>query len=243
MRTLSLFLSIFLLVLAAGCSENPVNHDDGEEEEVSVAFQVSAEHVDTLEDITFTAAVTTHHGDPVTDFEEVSMRYRHEDSTDWRDLVLTLSGTNYTGTMMFLSSGDYEVRVVGRHPGHEHMETLHELADHMHVGRAHEVMGGFRVEYESIPGDIREGDTALIRYWVMQDTVELTPVTGLQAEIHCEDSSGMQESHTASESEAGVYSVSHTFQNGGEAHAEFHFPGPGGAEFMAEFHFPVAHAH
>lgn len=242
MKTLSFFLTIFFLVAAIGCSDNPAAHDDGDEE-LSVEFLVSVEHIDTLEDITFTAVVTTHHGDPVTDLEEISMQYRQEGSVDWRDLVLTLSGTSYTGTLMFMSSGEYEVRVMGRHLGHDHMETLHELAEHMHVGRAHQDVGGFRVEYESMPGHIHSGDTATLRYWVMEDTAALQPITGLQAEIHCGDPSGTDESHSALEAEAGVYTAEHTFQADGEAHIALHFPGAGGAELEAEFHFPVAHGH
>ena len=69
------------------------------------------------------------------------MQYRHEDSAEWEDLVMILSGTDYTGTMMFTSSGDFEIRVMGRHQGHDHMETLHEVAEHMHVGRAHQDVG------------------------------------------------------------------------------------------------------
>ncbi len=243
MKTSALFLTMFVLVVLTGCSENPVIHDDGEEEAVTVAFQVSAEHMDTLEDVTFTAAVTTHHGDPVTDFEEVSMQYRHEDSSEWEDLVLALSGTDYIGTMMFTSSGDFEVRVMGRHHGHDHLETLHEVVEHLHVGRAHLDIGGFRVEYESFPGDLHEGDTAIIQYWVMEDTVLQAPVTGLQAEIHCENPDGTEASYVAVEIEAGVYTTSHTFEGDGEAHVSLHFPGAGAAEFEAEFHFPISHGH
>lgn len=243
MKTSIWFLTIIVLVAFTGCSENPVIHDEGDDENLSVAFQISAEHVSTLESITFTASVTTHHGDPFTDFEEISMQYRREDTIDWHDLMLTRTGADYAGTMIFTSSGDFEVRVMGRQHGHEDMEALHEMTEHLQVSRAHQDAGGFRVEYESFPGDLHEGDTAIIRFWVMQDTAAQTPITGLLAEIHCEDPNGNEESHTAIEMEAGVYSATHTFQGDGEAHVELHFLGVGGAELHSEFHFPISHGH
>ncbi len=242
MKAIHLFLIPFLLLSLIACNENPVSHDDGDDEEVSVAFQMSEDDVHTLDQVTFTAAVSNDHGDPVTDFEEVGMQYRLDGSTGWSDLVMTLSGTDYSGTMMFLSSGHYEVRVMGRHHGHEHMETLHALADHLEVGRAHEDAGGFRIEYENFPGEIHEGDTAAIQFWILEDSPAPTPITGIQAEIHYEDPSGAEESHDAVESEPGVYSANHTFQLDGEAHLAIHFPGTGGVELEVGFHIPISNS-
>jgi len=240
MKSIHLFLTPFLLLSLTACNENPVSHDDGEEDEVSVAFQMSEDDIHTLDQVTFSAAVSSHHGDPVTDFEEVGMQYRLEGSNEWSDLVMTLSGTEYSGTMLFLSSGHYDVRVMGRHHGHDHMETLHELGEHLEVGRAHEDAGGFTIEYENFPGEIHEGETAAIQFWIMEDSEARTPITGIQAEIHIEDPSGAEESHNAVESEAGVYTANHTFLLDGEAHLAIHFPGTGGIELDAEFHIPIS---
>ena len=240
MKSIHLFLTPFLLLSLTACNENPVSHDDGEEEEVTVAFQMSEDDIHTLDQVTFTAAVSSDHGDPVTNFEEVGMQYRLEGSNEWSDLVMNLSGTDYSGTMMFLSSGQYEVRVMGRHQGHGDMETMHVMAEHLEVGRAHEDVGVFRIEYENFPGEIHEGDTAAIQFWIMEDSPARTPITGIQAEIHYEDPSGAEESHDAVESEPGVYRANHTFQLDGEAHLAIHFPGIGGVELDAEFHIPIS---
>lgn len=42
------------------------------------------------------------------------------------------------------------------------------MPDHMEVGRAHQEVGGFRVEFETFPGRLHEGTEATVRFWVME---------------------------------------------------------------------------
>ncbi len=144
--------------------------------------------------------------------------------------------------MMFFTSGEYEIRVMGMHHGHDHSEVLYQMAEHLHVGRAHADVGGFRVEFEAFPGHAHEGETSTMRFWIMDDIDARPAVGGLAAEIHCTDPSGTEESHGAMESSTGVYEADHTFQEAGEAHIAVHFPG-GAGQLEADFHFPVSHGH
>ncbi len=126
--------------------------------------------------------------------------------------------------------------------GHAAMETMHQMTEPLHVGRAHLEVGNYRVEFESFPGHVHEGDEATQRFWVMQAQADASgarpPVPGLAAQIECLDATGVAELHTAAEPEPGVYEALHVFGEAGSAKLEIRFLGQ-----AAEFSYDVVHAH
>lgn len=243
MRSLLSFLMLAAMFIFAACSENPVavedEHEEGDEA-LTVSLTLSDDHIHTLSDVTFTVTVIDHHGAAMIDFERLQVERRVVGTEEWREVEMHAEGNAFHGTYMFVTSGEYELRVSGMLPGHSEMEVLHEEHDPLHVGRAHVKNGDYRIEFESFPGHAHEGETATITFWVTKDE---QAVSGLSAEIHCEDPDGAGEEHMAHEDEAGIYHTEHTFGEAGEAHMAIHFDDDDGAEVEADFHIPVAHGH
>lgn len=239
------------------CADNPTapaddGGDDHAHDELNVELSMSAEHVHTLSEVTYTVSVTNDHGDPVTDLAAVEVQRKAHGSDTWRGTELALAGTVYEGTYTFNSSGEYDLRVAAQRPDEADLSTVWEAPDHLQVGRAHTEVGDYRVEFESFPGHIHEGETATMKFWVFEKekdpvTDERPPVGGLTApEIHCQGS-GPEEMHPLTEVEPGVYTAEHAFGEAGEFHAGLHFPGDmpgmGGMGGEAEFHFHIAGGH
>lgn len=229
------------LALAA-CADNPMVV-----EELSVQLELSSGHVHTLSELGFTVTVTNQYGTPITDFETIQVERRAHGSDTWRGTELTLAGTSYTGTYMFNSSGEYDLRVSGQRHGQAAMSVLHEMGEHMEVARAHAVVNEqYRIEVETFPGHLHEGDEAEVRFWVLDPDRNAEgirpPITGLtNLRLHCVD-----EMHSTgiTEVEAGVYMVTHTFAEAGEAHLGLHLMNPDGSPMgEAEFTTHVAHGH
>lgn len=238
--------NVFILLLLAACAENPVANDEHEDdvEDLEVTLTLSKEHVHTLSSIDFTVEVRDHHGDMVTDFEQVTVERRLKDASEWRAIELTRDGDTYHGSYTFMSSGAYELRVAGMLPGHDEMEVLHHRDAALEVVRAHTEVREYRIEFENFPGHVHEGDTAEIKFWVLEDDGEHRhTVEGLAAEIHCEDANGATEEHIALENETGVYMAEHIFAEAGEAHLAIHFIDANGTPVEADFHLPVAPGH
>ena len=243
MRRLPQFLMLAALFVFAACSENPVaveeEHADGEEA-LTVTLMLSDDHVHTLSDVTFTVTLRDHHGAVMMAFEALQVEQRLVGAEEWDAVEMHAEGNAFHGTNMFVTSGEYELRVSGMQHGHNDMEVLHEEHDPLHVGRAHAEIGDYRIEFESFPGHAHEGEATTVKFWV---TKADQSVGGLTAEIHCEDPDGAEEEHEAHEDEAGVYHAEHTFGEAGEAHMAIHFAGADGAEVEADFHMPVDHGH
>lgn len=229
-------------LLVVACNENPVGLEDEHDDELTVELTLSSSHVHTLSEVEFTVSVMDDHGEAVTDFETIQVEQRQAGSETWRATELVQSGSVFKGTYMFMSSGDYDVRVAGMRHGHAAMESMHAMPEPLHVGRAHLVVGPYRIEFESFPGHIHEGDEAIARFWVMQAEADASgnrpAVTGLAAEIRCLDGSGVPELHSAAETTPGVYEALHTFAEAGAAQLEVRFQGQ-----SAGFDFDVSHGH
>ncbi len=231
--------------VASACTANPVFPDHDEELVAEVTF--SAEHLATLTEFTITVHVEDDHGEHVTAMAEVRAEFRFHDTETWRAETLTLEGEEFTGTHMFMSSGEYDFRVIGIQLGQVEEFVLYEAAEHMEVERIHVEVGDFIVEFETFPGHVHEGGEAAARFWIME--AEADPdghhhmMAGLHAEIHVTDANGAAMEHEAHEEEAGIYEAHHTFLEAGEARFEIHFEGMDGAEHHAEFHVPVSHEH
>ncbi len=220
--------------------------DDGP---LTAELNISTGHIHTLSEITYTVLVKNQHGVIVTDMETVEVQRKAHGETDWSGTELTLSGEIYTGTYTFNSSGEYDVRVAGIRHGGSEMEVMHEMDDHMHVGRTHEVVGNYRIEYEHFPGHVHEGENATVKFWVYDNEEDADgnrpPATGLlDVHIHCSNPDGTTEHHTEVTVESeGVYVDEHTFSGAGKARMGIHFTAPDNSEIEAEFHLHVAHGH
>lgn len=249
MKSIMSYITILVLILFTGCSDNPVEvHED--EEPLTAELTISEDHIHTLSEITYTVRVTDHHGDVVTDLETVEVQRKGHGETEWRGTELTLSGEVYTGTYTFNSSGEYDLRVAGVRSGGTEMEVMYEMQEHMEVGRAHAEVGNYRIEYENFPGHVHDGEQATVKFWVSESerdaSGERPPVTGLDLHIHCENPDGTNEHHDetlVTEESEGVYVADHTFAGGGEAHMATHFTAPDNTEIEADFHLHISHGH
>lgn len=235
-------------VLLGSCENDPVTFVPEPAEEFSVQLDITPHHVHILQtEVTFTVTITDHHGQQVTDFETLQVERLLEGTETWRGTDLTLKGEVYTGTYTFTTSGDYHLRVAGTKHGQAEPVVLYEHPQHLHVVSAHTEAGGYRVEFESFPGHIHEGDTSTMRFWVMEvekdEAGNRSPITGLASEIRCTEASGAEQEYETVESEGGVYEADHTFTEVGEAHIALHFTGADGQPAEAEFHLHVVHAH
>lgn len=239
--TIALTLFIFM-----GCSDNPVEVDD-HEEDLSVSLNLSDDHIHTLSPVTFTAAVQDGRGMAFTDFDTLRVERQAAGDDKWRAIDLTRTGNTFAGEYMFMSSGTYHLRVAGRTHGHDHMEVLHTVHDPIEVARTHEVVGDFRIEFENYPGHLHEGTDGTVKFWIMAAEKDANgdraPIAGMNATIHCTDASGKREEHTPVESGPGIYEATHIFEEAGEAHIKIVFKDAAGQDVEADFHLPVAHGH
>lgn len=228
------------LVLGA-CSDNPVLVDANG---LVVELTLSDDHVHTLSELSYTVSVQRADGSYVTDFQTLTVERRSEGSDTWRATELALSGDVYTGAYTFMSSGEYELRVMGQQMGQATPLELHRMHDHLEVARAHANVGAYRVEMETFPGHLHEGDQATVKFWVFDPERDASgmrpPISGLtDLQLHCAD-----EAHTPVEESPGVYVTEHTFAEAGEVHLAMHFmDGMGMMMSEAVFTGHVAHGH
>ena len=238
-----LFLLPLFLVVA--CTSNPSapSQDDGDHDhELSAELTLSSDHVHTLSELTFTVTVTDDHGEVVTDLDNVAVERLSEGSDTWRGTDLSLEGTSWTGTYSFSSSGSYELRVAVLEPGATEPEIIYSAPELLEVARAHVELDGMRVEFETFPGHVHEGETATITFWVMEPERNAEgvrpPMSNLDVTILCTESDGAYEEHVAAETEPGVYTAEHSF-----VAAEDFVAGVRIGATEAEFEMHVAHGH
>ncbi len=87
-RHLSGILALGLI--AGACSDNPVAVEE-HDETLTAELTLSADHVHTLSEISFTVVVRDHHGEAVTDLEAVTVDRLAEGGDTWRSTDLALS--------------------------------------------------------------------------------------------------------------------------------------------------------
>jgi hypothetical protein len=233
-------------MVASGCGKNPTEVDVHSDEFV-FGFTTTTQDVHTLTPIGFEVTVTDDHGTMMSDFDQFQLEHRLEGTTAWTTVAMTHNGSAYAGSETFVTSGEYELRIMGMaHHGHE-LEELHHVEQHLHVERAHVEAGGYRVEYESSPGHIHEGESPMLRFWVMDVDADPSgvhpPVGGLTAQIRCAESTGTDHVFSAAESQAGVYESSHLVESSGDTRMGLLFTGMGGGASVAEFDVHVDHGH
>lgn len=243
--------ALLLSFILPACAANPaaVEEEHGDATaDLEVQLAITPDHIHILQsEVTFTVTVTDHHGEAVTDFDSLAVERKAHESDTWRAVEMTLQGDSYVGTYVLASSGEYEVRVAGMRHDDPGMVVLHEMAEHLEAARAHGELGAHRVEFESFPGHIHEGETATLRFWVMEPEPNADgirpPITGLTAaEIHCLTETGAEEHHPVTEMEPGVYEADHEFLEAGHFHAGLHMDIDGQPQ-EAEFDLHIAHGH
>lgn len=238
------FAALLSVAALSACESNPpLAPIDDHGGEFDVEITRDRDHVHTLgEGVTFTVTITDHDGAPATDFEVVSLERRLEGSDSWRQIELERVGDAYSGSYVFTTSGEYHLRVTALEHGEQEPTVLHEAHDPLHVGRAHADLGSWRVEFESSPGHVHEGDEAALTFWVLEEheNGERHPVEGLTPMIHVRmEEGGAEELVDAEEHEPGVYEAHYHFEKSGEVHAGLHAADGGEAAFQ----FHVVHAH
>lgn len=244
MNTRAGILAAVIPVFAlAGCGDETPTGADHNDDEFGFTLTAAPEHFQTLSEVALTLDVRDHDGNAVMDFEEIHLETAIEESGDWDVVDLSPVGSVYEGTMVFHSAGEYEFRVMGmRHAGHEPGE-LHHVQQHFHVERAHADAGAYRVEYESFPGHVHEGDPVVLKFWVMDEDAGGAPVTGLSPQIRCSESVGSPHAFATVETAPGVYEANHTVTEAGDTRVALLFDGAGGIPAEAEFEFHTSHEH
>lgn len=239
-----------LSLLAAGavvasCNDNPAFPTDVHDQDLNVTVSFSPDHLATLTELEVEVTITDHDGMVVQDFETVTVEVRAEGSDTWRGPELAAHADHFSGTHRFYSSGLYDMRVAAQAHGADHADVIYEHAQPLDVERIHHESGHFRVEMETFPGHIHEGEEAVIRFWVSEEMGgTMTPVGGMTAEVGVEHSTnGGHSAHAAGEPEAGVYEAHHTFTDHGDFEVSLDFDDDHGAHHHVAFIVPVSAAH
>lgn len=239
---------VLLLSMALAACDDPLPTGADDQGDATADLQVdltrTPDHVHIYSEVAFDVAVTDHHGDPVTNFDQIHVEYREAGAMEWSQIELSPDGDTFTGTHAFSSSGDYDVRVTGQRPEDTEPVVMHQMADPLHAGRAHAEAGGYSVEFEAFPAHIHAGDTGTMRFWVIDGSGGSDdPVTALSPEIHVTESNASESTHAATETDPGVYQADHAFQNAGDAMVALHFTVSDGGSAEAAFTIHVASAH
>jgi hypothetical protein len=236
-------------LLVIGCSANPAEpvHDDEHDDELTATLSLSTDHVHTLTEMAFTVTVTDGHGDVVTDLAEVNVERRAVGDDTWRGTALTLNGLVWEAPYTFASSGEYDLRVSVLRPSGAAAEIVYTMAEHLEVARIHEVVDGMRVEFETFPGHLHEGDAAVVKFWILEPERNAIgvrpPLTDLHVTLVCNEADGSAEEHHAEELEPGVYSAEHTFMAVGDFLAKLEVGEHGGPHSEVTFTTHVVHGH
>lgn len=232
--------------LLGGCEANPTAPEHSDELEVELTIEPGHVHILQTE-VTYTVHVHDHHGEPVTDFVALEVQRLAEGDNTWRGTELELAGEEYVGIYMFSSSGDYQIRVAGQRPDEPDLSVLYDHPDHLHAARAHAEVGGYRIEFETFPGHIHEGDMAAGRFWIMEPEADANgvrpPIAGLNPQILITQEDGSTAQYAAHEHMPGEYEAEHQFTVPGDCGITIQFTGADGQPAEAVFQQHVAHAH
>jgi hypothetical protein len=205
---------VALLVLA-GC-ESSTGPDGYATEDLVVDLAVTPHHFHIWETMgVFTVSVVDPEENPVTNFEEIRVERRREGAANWGSIALEHDGGGiYVGEYVFESSGDYELRVTGMRPSDDELKVMLEVEELLEVVRAHSSAGGYRVDFEAVPGHIHAGDASTLNFWFADTEAAHAPpaaqTTGLAPTVLI-GVNGSQGTYTAAEPEAGHYTATHTF--------------------------------
>jgi hypothetical protein len=165
---------------------------------------------------------------PVTDFEEIRVERRLTGADSWGSILLTHQGDGiFVGEYVFETSGSYELRVAGLRPSDNEIKVMLEIEDSLEVVRAHSAAGGYRVDFEAMPGHIHAGDSSTLNFWVDLETVAAPAsgtVSGLSPTILV-GANGSEGTFAAAETEPGRYTAAPTFNTIGVVPVTFRYMG------------------
>jgi len=232
-------------LLIAACNSNPPFAPETHQGDLTAEVAFSVAEFSILEEFEIEVTVRDADGNVVTDVESLQAEFRHHDDTEWRAVPLEGHADHFAATHMLPTSGEYDFRVTGVPHGETEVHVLYEAAEHFLFERAHFEAHGTRVEFETFPGHIHEGDEAALRFWIFEDDhggSGHVAMQGLTVQIHCFEGGVQVEEYAAEEHEAGVYEAHHTFTEAGDGGAEIHFQ-VGAEEVHGAFNFPVSHGH
>ncbi|MDT8368777.1 MAG: hypothetical protein RQ745_06190 [Longimicrobiales bacterium] len=236
-----------LIAVLAACESNPVLVDDGN---LTAELTLSESHVHTLSSLDMEVVIRNSDGYAVDDFEAVTLDQKIAGDDTWRSIVLEASEHGFVGDYVFASTGDYDLRVmVTRHGTTEPTEVplMHSEMGHLSVARAHFEIDGHRIEFESFPGHMHEGQEVELKFWILEmeanEAGVRPPVLGLDPTIVCHEGGSPVESHPAHGHDDGVYEATHHFAEPGAAAATIRFEDGHGSLIEASFDFDVAHGH
>ena len=246
MKALWKLLPGLALVGAAACADNPILEPDIHAEDLDVELEFSLAELATLTEMEVEVSVTDDDGAPYIDFESVAFEFRLEGEEAWAAVELVLHDGHFTAEQMFYTSGEYETRVTAMRHGSDHTETIFQAGEHLEVERIHMEVGEFRVEMETFPGHIDEGDEAEVRFWITEAGSDGHTgghaMGGLEAEIHLtHGETGASMQHMGAEHSEGVYEAEHHFDEAGVMEISIDFEDAHGDHHEAAFHVPVSH--
>jgi hypothetical protein len=215
MRKRIILIAAGALVALAGCNGSPTGPSGYLTEELIVELAVSPHHFHIWETVgQFVVSVVDPDDHPVTDFEEIRVERRHDGAGNWGSIALTHEGGGvYSGQYIFETPGDYDLRVAGIRPSDAEVKVMLEVDEPLEVVRAHGGSGGYRVDFEAVPGHIHAGDASTLNFWfaaVAAAPVPALQVTGLAPTILI-GTNGSAGTYSATEPELGRYTATHTF--------------------------------
>jgi hypothetical protein len=248
MRT---FLAILILASASvlvGCAPNTLSHDD-DSGDLTVELRFSDEHLTTLLPTEVAVSLLESDGATNTDLASVVVEYRQEGTVVWAQIELEAHEDHYAAEHQFMTSGEFEFRVMGLVDEHEDLDEMFVMDGHAEIERAHQEMGGMRISYEHFPGEVQEGDEVEVRFWIEQGDglgdghgATSQMMGNLTAFIDGLHGDGSTQTHRAEEHETGVYEANHIFSSPGNAEMTVRFEA-GGAQQQATFIVPVKENH
>ncbi|MBI4500982.1 MAG: hypothetical protein HY700_07455 [Gemmatimonadetes bacterium] len=232
----SLALAAAALVLAA-CSDNTGVDLSAP---LTVDFRSSAGHIHIWETaITYTALITANN-QLVNDFDTLRVEYAAAGGNNWTPFgSLTLqAGGSYSGTTYFPVAGTYSIRLAGHRPGQSGIQEVYRPASTIAPVRQHYDVAGttWRVEFESVPGLNKPGDTPTVNFYVMQATADAggtrAPITGLNGvTVNCISPANATVTRSATENATtpGLYQATCAVSSNGWWKATVNLPGPSGS--------------
>lgn len=158
------------ILTLAGCFNSPtgpVGFDDFDSDP-SAGISISHGQISTLSSAEFEIKVSDETSSLLNGVDATQIEFRHADvgTGEWEASTMVAEGSRYRATHTFMSSGEYLWRIVEAGNGATQERVLYESPGRMNVDRAHTDVGDYRVEYESYPGHVREGMTAVVSFWV-----------------------------------------------------------------------------
>ena len=239
MHTLSLskVAAVGLAGLAAlGCEggDNPTALSDLNP---NVQFRIDATELETFEEID--VEVMLMEGGSPMDMREVWLEIESEAGGEVSRVAMEPEGDVFSAHVTFYEPGGHHLHVMGT-PRLHHLEF--EMGDQeIEVGRRHEAIGPYWVEFAASPAPVEEGDAGHLRLFAYQLNADGTPgaaVGGLTLAVEVHDPTGVETTLVMVEEDLGEYEGARDFGEAG--HYEVHVSiDVGGAMLSGEFELPV----